>query len=240
MRTLVLCTLLAAAAQAQDYEFEAVSVKPNKTISNSESSHGSRGQFVATNVSLKFLIMAAYGIREYQVIGPEWLAGEHYDVAAKYPPNMPTTRAEEAEAQRVMLQKMLAHQFKLATHKDKKEFGVFALQVGKGGIKSKEVPNTGSHTNVDNGHYNGKSVTMSVFADFLSRNLDRPVIDMTELKGAYDFEFDFIPERRAANSDNPGPTLATVIQDKLGLRLDPRKAPLDVIVIDHVEKTPVE
>ncbi len=87
---------------------------------------------------------------------------------------------------------------------------------------------------------------MNAFAEFLARQEDLPVLDMTGLTGVYNFKFDYVPQRRGADPkadsalDNPGPTLEQVIDEKLGLRLENRKAPIEILIVDHAEKVPTE
>jgi len=184
---------------------------------------------------------------------------------------------------REMLQSLLAERFNIKSHPDKKEFPVYALVVGKGGLKMTELPEgppdmsgnvevkaTGGRggVNVDlgNGAYfgfannklEGKRLTMPRFADMLTMFADRPVIDNTGLKGAYDFtiqlsEEDYtamlirsalkngvtLPPQALRALEASGDTLLNAVQ-MLGLKLEPRKEPLDVIVIDSADKTPIE
>lgn len=241
----ILMTSLTFVALGQ--EFEAVVIKPNKSGSNSSSSHGSKSQLLTTNVSLRSLIVRAYGMKDYQVEGPEWLNDARFDVAAKYPTGLPEDPVRYNAAMQAMMQKLLVDQFKLEVHRETKNLPVYGLVVAKGGIKFKEVPDAGSHgSNNENGHYVGTCIPMSNFADFLARRMDMPVLDMTGLKGFYNLTLDFVEARRAADSKpdatapDPGATLDTAIQEQLGLKLDNRKAPLEIVVVDHAEKTPIE
>jgi uncharacterized protein (TIGR03435 family) len=103
---------------------------------------------------------------------------------------------------------------------------------------------------------------MSGFADFLSRQVDRPVLDNTGLTGYYDIEMEFKPEMgagrgimvapRPAEGGGPGgsggpapegveaPSVFTALQDQLGLKLEPKKGPIESFVVDHLEKSPIE
>ncbi len=91
------------------------------------------------------------------------------------------------------------------------------------------------------GLLNGNGLSMAEFADVLSSNLDRPVKDLTELQGVYDFKLKWTPEDTASASDNSESTsLFAAVQEQLGLRLEARKLPIGILVIDHVEKVPTE
>jgi uncharacterized protein (TIGR03435 family) len=240
MRRIGVCLLLASACLGQ--EFEVVSIKPNKSGSGDFGSNGDQGRFTTNNMSLKTLIMMAYGVRNYQVEGPEWLGSERFDIAAKLPGELPKDPEKSKAAFQTMMQKMLSERFKLTVHHDTKSFAVYGLFVGKNGIKFKEVPNTGSQSKSKNNHYSGGSVSMAGFAGFLSGRMDLPVVDMTGLKGAYDLTLDWVPESRQGDgSTTPaGPILRDALQDQLGLRLEHRKTPIDILIVDHAERIPTE
>ena len=271
MRSAVSLALMAAWAwTASAQEFEVVSVKPSKSLSNGSSTHSNQGRYTATNASLRNLIVEAYGLRDYQVEGPEWLRSERYDIAATFPEALPRDREKYRAGLQAMLQKMMLDRFKLQTHREEKTMAVYGLVVGKctanalctsgkctanalctsgkNGIKMKEVPDGDSHNqNSNDTHYQGMSVNMAAFATFLSRRMERPVLDMTGLTGYYDFTLDWVPET-APDGDgktdlgaNPsGPTLTMALQDQLGLKLEARKAPIEILVVDHAERAPTE
>ncbi len=159
---------------------------------------------------------------------------------AKFPEALPREREKYNAAMQAMLQKMLVDRFKLAAHRDKKAFAVYALIVGKNGIKISEVPGNGSHSSSSSGrHYEGKCVNMAAFADFLARRIDLPVLDMTQLRGYYDMKLDWPEDPDSA--DNPSkPALRDAIEEQLGLKLESRKAPLEILVVDHIERIPTE
>jgi uncharacterized protein (TIGR03435 family) len=252
MRTIFLCLLTSSVAlTASAQEFEVVSVKPNKTADNSSHSHSDQGRLTATNLSLRQMIVMAYGIKDYQVEGPAWIGTEHFDVAAKFPEALPKDPEKYNAAFTAMMQKMLLDRFKLAVHHDQKTFAVYGLVVTKSGIKFKEAPAGDGHSsNSKNTHYTGKAVSMETFAAFLSRRQDLPVLDMTGLKGFYDLTLDWFPEPKPSedkpSEDKPaqdkpaGPTLPDALQNQLGLKLENRKAPIEIVIVDHAEKLPTE
>jgi uncharacterized protein (TIGR03435 family) len=236
------------------------------------------GAMVSINgMTLKWYIHYAYTVKENQVSGPDWLTAERVDIVAKLPAG--ATR-EQIPA---MMQALLADRFKLTLHRESKEFPVYALIVGKGGAKIKESPldpdtddgpgkanvdvnvtggDRGATINLGKGasvafeaqRLVAKKVTMAYLADSLARFVDRPVVDITDLKGTYDLTLDYnlddvralilstappgtpLPPRQA----DVGETSVSLMDSlqALGLKLEPRKAPLDLLVIDHMEKTP--
>jgi uncharacterized protein (TIGR03435 family) len=219
----------------------------------------------------------AYRVNDYQVLGPDWLATENFDIAAKLPEG--ATRAQLPE----MIQSLLAERFKLVLHRDKKEFAVYALVVVKNGPKLKESPSDSSveaspaakgtvDVNVTTGrgggvvdmgngstigysrdHLEAKKVTVSELAVAVERLVDRPVLDMTGIAGNYDFSLEYSwDELRSlvrtssggvtelpANPDAPGNSIFTSVA-AFGLRLEARKAPIEVLVVDRIERTPTE
>lgn len=201
----------------------------------------------ATNLTLRNMIVMAYGIKDYQLEGPDWLSTERFDVAAKFPEALPNNREKYNGALSAMMRKMLEDRFKLAIHKGQKTFDVYGLVVGKKGIKFQEVPENGSSSNSDGGVYVGKSLTMNRFAEFLSHRMDLPVVDLTGLKGFYDLSLKWVQESRQSADTKPllvdtppGPTLVDALQDQLGLKLENRKAPIEIVVVDHAERAPTE
>jgi uncharacterized protein (TIGR03435 family) len=187
------------------------------------------------------MIMMAYRVRDYQISGPDWLGSERFDVAAK-----PPAGATEDQFP-LMLQSMLAERFKLALHRDTKVFPVYGLVVGKGGVKFKEVENVENHrTNSSRGYFIGEQCSMPTLAAYLARQMGRPVIDMTELKGVFNLTLNFTPENMVPAAEDGKldkesyPPLLTALQEQLGLKLEPKKAPIEILVIDHIEKVPTE
>ena len=245
----VLLTVFACGALCQ--EFEVVSVRPNNSLSGSSGVHTDQGMLNATNVSLRSLIVRAYGVKNYQVEGPDWLASEHFDIAAKLPEALPKDRDKYAAALGAMMQNMLLDRFKVRLHREQKILAVYAAVIGKSGIKFQEVPDCDSHSqNSSNTHYSGTCVSMDAFAEFLSGQKDLPsdlpVLNMTGLKGFYDLKLDWIPENRESADAPAGgdpvsrPTLRFALEDQLGLKLESRKAPIEILIVDHAEKAPSE
>jgi uncharacterized protein (TIGR03435 family) len=228
-------------AQGQDLRpaYEAASVKPNTSFSGSSSSHGSKGQVVFTNQSLKRYIERAYNVKPFQVTGPDWMESVYFDITAKYPP-------ETKDAERpVMLRTLLEDRFKLAVHRESKEMPGYALVVAKGGFKLKPVEAGGADTDSHGGRVRiltAKKTSMVQLADLVSRYLGEVVIDKTGVEGVYDFEFRWMPDDQAANAGDAetAPSLFTALGETIGVRLQRQKVPMDVIVVDHVERVPSE
>jgi uncharacterized protein (TIGR03435 family) len=223
--------------------FEVASVKPahpDADRRNSSSMKMDLGRVTLTNVPLKRLIMAANDMKDYQVAGPDWLDSERYDIVA--------TMARETTSDDVlrMLQGLLSERFHIAFHNESRELPVYALTIGKTGHKLKEVEFGRSSTSTHPGKMEAHGIPMPNLAEMLSRMIDRPVIDSTGLKGFFDFNLEWTPDD--ARLPDPGvivdsavgPNLVVALQQQLGLKLESRKAPLDVMVIDRADKIPTE
>jgi uncharacterized protein (TIGR03435 family) len=244
-------------------EFEVASIKPAAPKPPGRiqiSMGGDPGRINYTSVSLKNLIERAYSMKSYQVSGPDWMDSERFDVAAKLPEG-----ARQSDVP-VMLQALLAERFKLTIHREQKSMPVYAIVVGKSGVKMPKVegdarPGPGPGTFRMQMGAKGRQLTgmatIDNLAGMLSRMLDRPVIDATELKDTYDLNLEWAPDEREGGmrmmagvpvGDHPpasessdstsAPSLFAAVQEQLGLKLDPRKGQVDIVVVDSVEKAP--
>jgi len=185
----------------------------------------------------------AYDVRNYQLLGsPDWVNDDPYDIAAKAEGDSALT----VDQVRQLLQALLADRFQLKLHRETKELSIYSLVVGKNGQKLKEA--TGDQFSMNIIRRPGQTLitvskgTMAQLSATLSSQVGRPVLDMTGLKGGYDFKLTFAPEslqadaNAAASDSNNAPSIFTAVQEQLGLRLDSTKGPVEVLVIDHVER----
>ena len=222
--------------------FEAAFIKPNTTGSNGSRTNGSTGQIVMVNQTLKRLIERAYNVKQFQVTGPEWMENVRFDVTAKYPPD---TKNEDRPA---MLRTMLEDRFKLATHRETKEVPGYALVVAKGGLKIKAVDadkGGGTDSNSSNSLVNLKmtAVSMKELANYLAGRLGSAVIDGTGADGVYTFELRWTLDDQLTGAVDRGAGEFAAIQDAisaLGLHLQAQKVPVEIVVVDHVERVPTE
>lgn len=243
-RLTALGILAASAVFSQTAEarpvYEVASVKLNNSGSGNSSSNGSKGQIVITNSSLKRLIERAYTVKSFQVTGPDWLESIHVDITAKYPPD---TKREDMP---LMLRALLEDRFKLAIHHKSQDMPGFALLLAKGGFKLKPVVEEGGSSTSTNGGrirtLTAKRTSMAQVADLMARNLNEMVVDQTGITGVYDFEMRWTNDDQKADDAeaDAAPSIFTALQEALGLRLKPEKVPGDIIVVDHVERLPVE
>lgn len=212
--------------------FDAASVKPSDPAARGSGIFGSQGEFTAKKRTLNDLIMFAYDIRGFQRTGgPAWLDTDTYDITAK--PGGTTTRA--------MLQTLLAERYKLTIHRETRTLPVYHLVIAKYGHKLGQ-PTAGKNFSISNGTF--KNVDLALLAKYLSSQVDHVVIDKTGITGSYDFTLQWAPEpptmpsdaqpARETSPDNP--PIFTALQEQLGLKLEPSKGPVEIIVIDHAQK----
>jgi uncharacterized protein (TIGR03435 family) len=228
--------LLASFAYAQ-VTFEVASIKPNRSADGNSSTSITNGRLSMRNVSLKRCILQAYDLKEYQLLVPDWLGTVAFDIEAKPP------AATNNEGQfRQMLQALLADRFKLTVHRESKMLAAYELVAAKNGPKLQAAPNDGnSHTNSSRGHMTAQHVSMAELADKLARLVDKAVVDSTQLMGVYDFKLEWTPDSDDQKTDAaPGPSIFTALQEQLGLKLQPKKLPIEMLVVDHIERTPTE
>jgi len=224
-----------AQSAAPPSEFEVASVKPAKPGGRRGVwTDGSPNQIRMLGMSLKQLIDFGYGVRGYQVTGPDWIDSEKYDVVAKLPSEA-AALPEEARwvAIHAITQALLAERFKLTLHRETKPLPVYALVVAKNGPKLEKAEGGGATTKNGRGLIEATNITMIRFAEVLSRQMDLPVVDRTGLEGAFNLKLEWVRESAKADS---GPSVFTALQEQLGLRLESRKMPIEVLVIDRAER----
>jgi uncharacterized protein (TIGR03435 family) len=229
--------------------FEVASIKPNLISkqggegSRREATQSSPGSLTMRNVTLRTCIAWAYSVQQYQVTGPGWIAEERYDVSAKA-----AGPAPEAEM-RKMLQTLLAERFKLTLHRQQKELEALVAVVAKGGPKLKPAENPDGPVSLGRGPgttMTAKSISMEDAVALFSQALQMPVVDQTGIKGRYDIALDLTPyiadvsKQGAADMDVIIDLMNRVGQEQFGLKLEPRKAPVEMLVVDAAEKAPVE
>ena len=237
---------------AQQPRFDVASVKPN--VSSKGGGEGSRrenvqsspGSLILRNVSMRTMVRWAYNVQEFQVTGPGWMADERYDIDAKAAG--PATEAQ----MRLMMRTLLADRFKLTAHTTQKEMQTMAAVVAKGGSKLKPAANQdGPYTLIPAPGKEGplaitiKSISTAEAAGLLSGPLQMPVVDDTGLKGRFDVTIDLTTYIADLRKQTLPPDQGTIIdvlnqvaQDQLGLKLESRKAPVQMVIVDSAERVP--
>jgi len=271
------------AATPPKLEFEVASIRPSGPLVPGELNiglHIDGAQIRGHYFSLKDYLGMAYHLKIYQIAGPDWISSERFEINAKLPDGASRQQVPE------MLQALLESRFGLKMHRETKSLPVYALLVAKSGLKLEALPadpdgaddpgkgavdvtaggsrggfsvdfGKGSSFSFGNNKFEAKKLSMTGLADMLARFVDRPVVDMTELKGSYDFTLECAPEdframmiRSAIAAgvvlppealrllDNASDSSLMTALQTLGLRLDSRKAPIETLVIDQAEKVP--
>jgi len=214
------------------------------------------GRYTYPYITLKLLLQTAYHLPADRVSGPPWIDSERYSLAAVMPPETPNDRVL------LMLQNLLKERFQLKLRFEDRQASVYALVVGKNGpkLKKSEDPPPEEagvmkyHTSDRNGAKNMEftNASMEGLARTLSTLVDRPVIDMTGLSGAYDFKLEWsenpadqpqsvpggMPGRLMGPSTDPIGMLRSLAG--VGLKAEARKAPLQFLIVDQAEKVPTE
>ena len=225
--------------------FEAASIKPadpgepnpGDSVRNMDNSPG---HFAMRNVPLRFCIEWAYDLKDYEVSGPDWIKAENrYDIIANAP------GASENDM-RLMLQTLLTERFGMKVHRETKNLDVYTRSFpGKEHRRRCRQADGGRNAacpleSAPGGGVKFTNQPISRFTFMLTRRMDRPALDMTGLKGNYDFTIDLSGLGFNGNppSDTSAPSVFTTVQDNLGLKLQAQKAPIEMLIIDHAEKVP--
>jgi len=198
------------------------------------------GVVTLANATLSDCLKFAYSLTtDQQIAGPDWINQKlvRFEVTGKAAPETPDDQL------RAMLQTLLRDRFRIALHMEQREIAHYELAVGKNGPKLKEST-VGPGEAVGSARLDGirtNRMQMNKLAALLSRMTRMPVIDKTGLTGFYEFDLRYANEVSGTAEENPaGPSVFTAVQEQLGLKLESKKGAMEVLVIDHVEKTPLE
>ena len=232
-----------ATSQWSNQQFEAASIHQSPPVGRgfNPGCKGGPGSHDPTRIecgqmSLMRLLVIAFGVKTFQVSGPDWLRSTNFDISAILPAS--TTKEEI----RIMWQKLLRDRFHLELRHEERQTTVFDLVVAKGGAKLKLAGQaTTSNPPPVPGvqHVFMPKATMDDLANFLAELLAAPIRNRTELTDEYEIRLGWTPESSAAVDPN-GPTLMQAVEDELGLRLTPRRGTGDFLVIDHIDRVPTE
>jgi uncharacterized protein (TIGR03435 family) len=228
---------MAAHAQQQPAaraEFEVVSVKPGDPADPSSSGRTTPGGLEMRNTTLKNLVRSAYRLNEYQLEGgPKWMDSAKFNIDARLPAGVPRDQIP------LMMQALLADRFKLEFHRVTKTLPQYELVIAKGGPKievtSEDDPKRGSSSQGDR-QIKGWGMPVSTLASMLISAVGAPVTDRTGLAGKYNFILEFAPLMGTPRENETLPTIFAALQEKLGLKLEATKGPVEVLVIDRAEK----
>jgi uncharacterized protein (TIGR03435 family) len=231
-------------ARSQAPAFEAASIKPTHDTPGSTSGITSTpGRITGRNVTLKRCIRGAYDIPETLILsGPKWIDEDRYDIEA-----VASGPASDHEMM-VMLQSLLADRFQLKFHREQKDMSGYALVVTSGLRVERSPDDTPATTSASRGRLEARASTMANLAQKLSDALKVPVVDFTRLEGRFNFTLSWDPTEvnpsapastSTSSARSSGPSVFTAVQEQLGLKLESRKVPVDVLVIDAASKPSV-
>jgi uncharacterized protein (TIGR03435 family) len=260
LKTLLLVGVFAAfLAAEQQPEFEVATVKRGPPVAPGTPLPVNLGSFrngtvMLTNTTLSECLQFAYGIvSDTQISGPDWIKTRdvRFDIVAKTGSDVPREQAL------LMMQNLLAQRLKLTIHHEPREKSFLALVVAKNGPKlapaNMQTPPEQIPAQLP-GRLSHPRMLMSVLATMISRFERQVVMDQTGLNGFFTVDLQWTPDalrnRAAQDAAAPlvngqplnvdGPSLPTALQEQLGLRLESRKGPVDVLVVDSAEKVPAD
>jgi uncharacterized protein (TIGR03435 family) len=226
-------------------QFEVASVKPNRIATAGgegaprEKITASPGSLTMQSVSFQTCIKWAYGLRDFQISGPSWITSEKYDIAAK------ASGAASEQELRLMLRALLTDRFKLKTRMETKDKPVYELVVAKNGPKMHPAKDDAPSFGPVGGELVFQNFSMADLADRLSSRpfkLDLPVLDRTGLDGRFDFALKLASNaaelKHTLEGMEQGPSILVFFQDQLGLKLESRKGPIEMLIVESAEKIP--
>ena len=239
-------------------EFEAASVKPVPPGTEYGGMRGgpgtsSPGQIQYEATTLRAIVARAYGVQRFQIAGPKWFDDDRFDIIAKIPAGTAMPQFQ------LMLQKLLADRFRLQLHKENRLSSTCEMTVASSGSRLRPVPLPANTplpagqaapaqtagmqwgNNGDKIELRGRAVTIRQILVRLSEMTSRDIVDRTGLTEAYDFDLSWTPPASVGENDPLAvDVLDAAIEKQLGLKISVRKVPVETLVIDRLERVPVE
>ncbi len=216
-------------AQTLSPKFDVASIRKSRPDLHYDALFCENGRYTRGGDTLKALVQFAWRLRDFQVIGgPGWIDSDQFFIEAKGDP------AATPEQCLAMMQSLLEDRFRLAAHKEMRQLPIYSLVVAPGGPKFHESDAaTRPGFQGADGHLRAQKVSMAILVQLLSRSIG-PVEDRTGLTSRYDFTLDWTPENTPV-IDATGPSIFSAVQEQLGLKLENKTGPVEVLVIDHAE-----
>jgi len=242
------------AAQTKQYRFEVATVKPTAKRDGSWRLQFTVDGFTAMDVPLRKVIEEAYGMYDPErLVGlAPWGESELFDIEAKFDAATVSNYKDlTIDQRRQMLRTLLAERFKVGIRHETRDIDAFALVIAKDGPKIKQTPPEklpeddvkgydGLVTRSQRGVLEITGISMKGLAGWLRYSVGRVVLDKTGLPGRYDIALRWTPEDFSATTmsapDTGGPSIFSALQEQLGLKLQLGKFPMDVLVVDHMER----
>jgi uncharacterized protein (TIGR03435 family) len=227
-------------AKDADPEWEVVTVKRGDSYAKSDHIDLHGRHLTLENETVEIMMLFGYQVQKSQIADvPEWVKNERWTVDG-----LSNVEGEPNVSQlQSMFRRVLAERFGLKLHREQRQMPVFALTVVKGGAKM--TVNSSDPNGLPNQHgshgsgwvmYQYRNTSMPELALMLLGWVDRPIVDQTGLKGRYDFQLKWTTDEVQVPGPDAPPGLFTAIQEQIGLKLEPVKAPADVLIVDKVER----
>lgn len=226
------------------FTYEVVSITPTRPGTEISGWRTAPNGITYTNAPLSWLVQSAYNIiSDDQLAGmPGWADSDRYDIQAKM--DEETTAAwknlpldERARQNGSMLQSLLAERCGLKVHRETKQLPVYNLVIARGGLKLNEAKASASSRSMSgNGVFEAESMTIENLVNNLSNSVGRVVIDQTGLGDKkFDLKLKWTPDEQQGTAD-AGPSLYTALEEQLGLKLVAAHGPVEITVVDHMDK----
>jgi uncharacterized protein (TIGR03435 family) len=244
---LALTGALIGSAQQSPREFEAATIKPTNpagVIGALNLTSGGRRVEIAGFTFFE-LVGRAYRIAPFQISAPPsllnhaGLAGQRYDITALARSDAPVG-PDQVD---LLLRQLLSDRFGLKTHREKRQLPAYSLVVARTGAKIHEGVADETNFDMSGGRIKADMVPISMLARILGNYMNRPVLDETGLQGKYNFELTWTPgelepvlQPGETGAVVSGPSIFTALRDQLGLKLESKKSPVEILVIDRAEK----
>ncbi len=219
--------------------FEVVTIRLSDPASTRQSIGYEASKVHAIGQTLKSVMMFAYGVHSKQIVdAPGWLAEDKYDfVGVADMPGEPDLKQMQE-----MFRNVFADRFGLVVRREKREMGYYGITVAKGGVKMAKTTHPESDLD-QSGDGHGREMDMrftanqmSDFALGMNYFADRPLLDETGLPGRFDFVLKWTPDTATAGEGDQAPGLFTAMQEQLGLRLEAKRGPVEVLAVEKVER----
>ena len=230
---MLLAFSLLASAQTGT-RFEVASIKPASAdeiaagVSGITTGHG---RATGTNVTLKRCIVGSYHIGPGQILGgPNWIDTDTFHIEAKAAEPIDDDTVFDA-----MIRNLLAERFHLVMHRETREIRALVLTVSKQGPKLEKADGGEAVTDGGHGSMTLKNSTIDAFAERLARITEVPVVNQTGLYGVFNLKLTWTPDGDRQKLDGP-PSLPTAIHEQLGLQLESKRTPAEVLIIDRAQK----
>ncbi|MDR3724400.1 MAG: TIGR03435 family protein [Terracidiphilus sp.] len=237
-------SLTLAELKGRSFQFEVASIRPNTSGDPAMSWSVSPNNFQMTNVPLRNLVMGAYGIKlDDALVGlPKWAENDRYNISAKVDDEtVAIWKRLDLDGKKKMIQmleqNLLAERCQFKAHKEIRQLPAYDLVVAKSGVKMKDaVAGENGMFSTGSGKVDAHGMEMWLFTDNLTSNLGRTVVDKTGLHNKrYTFTLKWTPDEQQGTAD-AGPSIYAALEEQLGLKLVANKAPVEIIVVDKMER----